>query len=243
MSYECSCSTHVVIVSAALFALLLLCKQMLMMGFPHCTDKQAVRPSLSPLRRFTWRRVFFHFFTSFQSHDTHPFFFLSSSLFFSPLFLNSSLFSAHVYFYPTVHGRSQRNDEAWETCSSPWQLYSKPSFPNAAFITTLHTLATLILLSHLFGPVFFRFSPPSAPHPPPTPGLSCLSPLWTNGAFVDAVRFIATVRPTFVWLENLCGFSAVQGGFPISPLLPPTTPFLLGSAKKKRSKFSRILPI
>lgn len=46
------------------------------------------------------------------------------------LFLNSSLFSAHVYFYLSVHGRSQRNDEAWETCSSPWQLYCKPLLSN-----------------------------------------------------------------------------------------------------------------
>lgn len=178
MSHECSCSTHVVIVSAALLALLLLCKQMLMMGFPHCTDKQAVRPSLRPLCRFTWQHVFSVSSHHFSNMTQIPVFFsfvLHSSFFH---FLNSSLFSAHVYFYPTVHGRSQRNDEAWETCSSPWQLYSKPSFPNAAFITTSQTLPTLILLSHLFGPVLFRFSPPFAPqphHPNPRTELSFIS--------------------------------------------------------------------
>lgn len=46
-----------VIVSASLLTLLLLCKQMLMMGFP-CTDKQAVCPSLTPLLHFAWTHVF-----------------------------------------------------------------------------------------------------------------------------------------------------------------------------------------
>lgn len=140
-------------------SLLLLCKQMLMMGFP-CADKQAVCPSLSPLHHFTRKHVFSsasHHFTD-MTHTSLFFFFTPLCFFF---FLNSSLFSARVYFYPSVHGRSQRNDEAWETCSSPWQLYSKPSFPNAAFITTSHTSVALILLSQLSGmfSFFFIFSP------------------------------------------------------------------------------------
>lgn len=135
-------------------SLLLLCKQMLMMGFPSA-DKQAACPSLSPLHHFHKEACFLICFTSFHWHDTHipVFSSLRSSLF--CFFLNSSLFSTRVYFYPSVHGRSQRNDEAWETCSSPWQLYSKPSFLNAAFITTSHTSVALIILSELSGMFFF----------------------------------------------------------------------------------------
>lgn len=109
---------------------LLLCKQMLMMGFP-CADKQAEaqhsrRPTISHGRTFS--RLLHIVSVTWHTHTrarAHPWIFPhSSSSFFSFFFLNSSLFSARVYFYPSVHGRSQRSDEAWETCSSPWQLYS-----------------------------------------------------------------------------------------------------------------------
>lgn len=70
----------------------------------------------------------------FDTHTSHFFplttFLLHYSCLLFLLFFNSSLFSAHVYFYLSVHGRSQRNDEAWETCSSPWQLYCKPLLSN-----------------------------------------------------------------------------------------------------------------
>lgn len=72
----------------------------------------------------------------FDTHTSHFFplttFLLHYSCLLFLLFFNSSLFSAHVYFYLSVHGRSQRNDEAWETCSSPWQLYCKPLLSNIA---------------------------------------------------------------------------------------------------------------
>lgn len=87
-----------------------------------------------------------------------PFFFIRLVFF----FLNSSLFSAQVYFYPSVHGRSQRNDEAWETCSSPWQLYSKPPLSNTCFSSAIYTFVPLILLSHLLSSVFCCFFPPHA---------------------------------------------------------------------------------
>lgn len=60
-------------------SLLLLCKQMLMMGFP-CADKQAVCPSLTPLHHFTRKHVY-----SFASHHftdmTHIHVFFSSLVF------------------------------------------------------------------------------------------------------------------------------------------------------------------
>lgn len=186
-------------------------------------------------------------FTSFHWHDTHiPVFFFTPLCFF--FFLNSSLFCAHVYFYPSVHGRSQRNDEAWETCSSPWQLYSKPSFPNAAFITTSHTSVALILLSQLSGMFFHIFSSggfshihDSSPRLPPPPKQSRLWPLWTNGHAVvipylptshDCVcgsrLFHHRCEAHFRVAENLFGLCAVQGGFP-HPQHPPHYPFFTGS--------------
>lgn len=63
-------------------------------------------------------------------------------------FLNRSLFSAHVYFYLGVHGRSQRNDEAWETCSSPWQLYCKPLLSNKALFLIFHPSSVRLHRSH-----------------------------------------------------------------------------------------------
>lgn len=142
------------------------------MGFP-CPDKQAmsVTHSAPPFDReacllgcFTSfhspiKRTHMHFYTHVPMFP-QPFFFTHLVFFF--FFLNSSLFSAHVYFYPSVHGRSQRNDEAWETCSSPWQLYSKPSLSNTAFSSILYTFVALILLSHLFGPVFYCIFYPHA---------------------------------------------------------------------------------
>lgn len=98
----------------------------------------------------------------FYTHTSHsppqPFFFTTLLLFL--LFFNSSLFSAHVYFYLSVHGRSQRNDEAWETCSSPWQLYCKPLLSNIVPPPTLYTFVALILLSDFFKSLFRRAPSP-----------------------------------------------------------------------------------
>lgn len=114
--------------------------------------------------------TFIHMFQFFHN--------LSSSLILS-FFFNSSLFSAHVYFYPSVHGRSHRNDEAWETCSSPWQLYCKPSLSNIGFSSMLYTFVALILLSDLFRSIFHTVSSPDAQwSPPPSqPPNECL-PSW-----------------------------------------------------------------
>lgn len=130
---------------------------------------------------------------------------LSSSLIF---FFYSSLFSAHVYFYPSVHGRSQRNDEAWETCSSPWQLYCKPSLSNIGLSPMLCTSVALISLLDLFRSILYPYfssyalcrsyfpglSPPpdlhlsmlSTPHQPPPPKerIELSFPPWTNGRAV-----------------------------------------------------------
>lgn len=144
-----------------------------MTGFP-CPDKQAVSVTHStpPFDREAWSLHTISF-TNHTHTDAHmhfythvpvfpqPFFF-THLVFFFFLFLNSSLFSAHVYFYPTVHGRSQRNDEAWETCSSPWQLYCKPSLSHIACSSQFYTFVALILLSHLFRSVFYCISSPQA---------------------------------------------------------------------------------
>lgn len=100
----------------------------------------------------------------FYTHTSHFFplttFLLHYSCLLFLLFFNSSLFSAHVYFYLSVHGRSQRNDEAWETCSSPWQLYCKPLLSNIVPPPTLYTFVALILLSDLFKSLFRRAPSP-----------------------------------------------------------------------------------
>lgn len=90
-----------------------------------------------------------------------PVVFLPQPIFFTHLFyLNSSLFSVRVYFYPVVGGRSQRNDEAWETRSSPWQPYSKPSLSNASPFSSCgtSTFVTLITLSPSSGAIFLQHS-------------------------------------------------------------------------------------
>lgn len=96
------------------------------MGFPRSVSQAvSITPSEPPFNRAMFAlllpTISFLTITHTLTHvrfSTHvpifpqPFFFTHLRLFF---FLNSSLFSAHVYFYPSVHGRSQRNDEAWET--------------------------------------------------------------------------------------------------------------------------------
>lgn len=138
--------------------------QMVMMGC-LCPHKQPVCLSLTALHHLTGRHG-----RTVASHDvTHALLYtcsnfsttfrLHSSCLF---FFNSSLFSTHVYFYPSVHGRSHRNDEAWETCSSPWQLYCKPSLSNIGFSSMLYTFVALILLSDLFRSIFHTVSSPDA---------------------------------------------------------------------------------
>ena len=188
------------------------------MGFPN-PDKQTMSVTYSaptfdreacllPIISFTnQKRALLYMHTHTHTHVPlfpQPFFFIRLVFF----FLNSSLFSAQVYFYPSVHGRSQRNDEAWETCSSPWQLYSKPPLSKTCFSSAIYTFVPLILMSHLLSSVFRCFFPPNAircvffppmlpfqdphlytlPTPPsflsPQERIELSFPLWTNGRAV-----------------------------------------------------------
>lgn len=239
---ECSCSTDVVIVSAA--PLTLVAVQTNANDGISLRGQTGCMPITHPAPPFHKEACFLfasHHFTDM----THTSLFFSSLLFVF-FFLNSSLFCAHVYFYPSVHGRSQRNDEAWETCSSPWQLYSKPSFPNAAFITTSHTSVALILLSQLSGMFFHIFSSggfshihdssPRLPPPQTEPPLASLNQrACCCNSVLTHVSWLCVWMPFVsspLWGPLPCGWKSLWAlcssrGVSPSPTHPPPPPLPL----------------